>query len=63
VSEKRWLRVKDAAVKMGLSTRKVYEMAQDGRIPHARIDGCVRIPAEPLEKWMTEREREGYNTF
>jgi excisionase family DNA binding protein len=45
-------RISEAAVALGLSTAKVYELINSGAIEAVRIDGARRIRAADLEAFV-----------
>jgi excisionase family DNA binding protein len=44
--------VKTAASRLGLSTRTVYQLARDGRIPGIRVGGRWRFRQADLDRWL-----------
>lgn len=49
--------VRHAASYLGLSTRTVYQMARDGRIPCVRIGGRWRFRPPDLDSWLRNQAR------
>jgi excisionase family DNA binding protein len=47
-------RISEAAVALGLSKAKVYELINSGAIEAVRIDGARRIRAADLEAFVAE---------
>jgi excisionase family DNA binding protein len=43
-----WLTVPEAAAHMKLSKKSLYRRIQDGKLPHKRIGGSLRVPASAL---------------
>ncbi len=55
MSETTLLKGKEAAERMKISTRKLWDLtAPRGTLPCVRIDGSVRYKAEDLEQWITQ---------
>ena len=46
------LRVAEAALALGISRAKAYELIASGQIPSIRIGGCIRVPVEQLRGWL-----------
>lgn len=50
------LRPREAAKALGISTRTLWQMTRDGRIPHVRIGGTTRrtvlYPLDELRAWL-----------
>jgi len=44
--------VKTVAPRLGLSTRTVYQLARDGRIPGIRVGGRWRFRPSDLDRWL-----------
>lgn len=49
--------VKTAASRLGLSTRTVYQLARDGRIPGIRVGGRWRFQQSDLDRWLEPNAR------
>ena len=47
-----WLRVDEAAGRLGFSRSKVYQMINDGFIPSVRVANRIRISTSDLEAWV-----------
>jgi excisionase family DNA binding protein len=43
---------KEAAVLLGICTRKLWELTNRGEVPHVRIGRSVRFDPAALEKWV-----------
>lgn len=52
------LRVREVAETLSLSTRKVYQMIEEGTLPGAKIDGAVRIWSDAFEQWIEDKKGE-----
>ena len=52
---KRFLRVRDVADALGLSTTRTYALIATGQIPATRIGGRIAIPAEAWQSWLHGR--------
>jgi excisionase family DNA binding protein len=49
---RRFLRVGDVADALGLSRSRVYQLMEDGTIPHIRLGRSVVIPPDAWERWL-----------
>jgi excisionase family DNA binding protein len=49
--------VRTAASRLGLSTRTVYQLARDGRIPGIRVGGRWRFRQAELDRWLESNAR------
>lgn len=47
-----WLRVDEAASRLGFSRSKVYQMINDGIIPSVRVANRIRVSTADLEAWV-----------
>ena len=47
-----WLRVDEAASRLGFSRSKVYQMINDGVIPSVRVANRIRVSTADLEAWV-----------
>jgi len=56
--EKLLLRPTEAAEVLGLGRSKVYELLAAGTLPAIRVGGSIRVPAEALRRWVSERAQE-----
>ena len=54
----RWLRAREVAAALGLSTKHVYDLMAAGVLPTVRINRAVRVPEEALRAYMA-RQAEG----
>ena len=50
---------KQAAEVLGISPRKLWGLTASGRIPHIRIDRCVRYPVDDLQRWINQQKSGG----
>ncbi|HEV8639136.1 MAG TPA: helix-turn-helix domain-containing protein [Chloroflexota bacterium] len=52
-----FLRVRDVAVRLGVSESRVYQMAAQSAIPVARFAGgrALRVPRAAFERWLEEQ--------
>ena len=55
----RLLRPREAAVRLGISERETYRLAQVGELPTVKIGRSVRISESHLEDWIQARVRGG----
>ena len=46
------LTVKEAAPRLGVSARALYEWCERGLIPHVKVGHRVLIPVAALEQWV-----------
>ena len=54
------LRAEEVAKALGVGRSKAYEMMASGEVPVVRIGRSVRVPAESLRRWISDRvESEG----
>ena len=54
-----WLRAKDIAEKLGVSTSWVLRKARCGILPRVRIGGVIRFSEREIETWMKEHGIKG----
>jgi excisionase family DNA binding protein len=52
------LRPAEAAVALGVSRSKVYELLARRVIPSVRLDGSIRVPAIQLQAWIEMQLRQ-----
>ena len=52
------LRPVEAAVALGVSRSKLYELLSRGVLPSVRLDGSIRVPAVRLRAWIEAQIRE-----
>ncbi len=48
------LRVEEVARALAIGRSKVYELIASGELPSITIGSARRVPAEALQKWITE---------
>ncbi|NUQ44737.1 MAG: helix-turn-helix domain-containing protein [Phycisphaerae bacterium] len=53
------LNAPDAAAALGISTRLLWSMTNQNRIPHVRIGRRVIYPTAELQKWLNEQISKG----
>jgi excisionase family DNA binding protein len=46
------LKVSDVAKRLNLSASKVYQLIEQNRLPHHRLDGAIRISEEQLAGYL-----------
>jgi excisionase family DNA binding protein len=46
------LKVPEAAVQLGVSRAKLYELIRNGALPSVRVDGCRRIRRDDLLEYV-----------
>ena len=57
---KRFLTIREAAAYLRLSKSKLYEMVNDGEIPHFRLGGSsIRLDQTELDAWVESQRVEG----
>ena len=49
---KRNLRIKEAAIYLGLGRSKIYELIAAGRLRSLKIDGARRVPVSAIEEFL-----------
>lgn len=54
-----WLRIPEAAARLGLGRSTFYELVRAGAIPTVRVGKAVRIPVSSLERWAEAQAEEG----
>ena len=47
-----FMKVRDVATALGISSASAYRLIAEGKIPGARVGGVIRIPCEAWERWM-----------
>ena len=47
--------VKETAARLGVSTKSIYQLALDGRLRSYRVGRAIRVPAEDIERFQSER--------
>jgi excisionase family DNA binding protein len=52
-------RPKEAAVALGISPRKLWELTNIGAVPHVRLGRAIVYPVSLLEKWLAEQATGG----
>jgi excisionase family DNA binding protein len=52
------LRPGEAAVALGVSRSKIYELLSSRAIPSVRLGGSIRVPAIQLQAWIDGQVRE-----
>lgn len=53
------LTVPEAAARLGISVRTVYEWAAAGRLPSVHVGHRVLVPVAALETWVADHTRGG----
>ena len=44
----------EAAEAIGVGTTKMYELINDGTVPHVLVGGFIRVPLEALQRWAEQ---------
>jgi len=52
MSERMTLSVVEAAQQLGIGKNTAYALVRRGDLPHIRIGGRIRVPAEQLKAWV-----------
>jgi excisionase family DNA binding protein len=52
------LRASDVAVRLGVTSNRVYQLIAARAIPAVRIGGAIRIPRAAWETWLKDRSDE-----
>ena len=52
------LRVKQVAERLNLSESKVYELVDQGKLGHHRMDGAIRVSEEQIAEYLAGTRRE-----
>ena len=52
MNRKSILRPQDVATELGVTSGRVYQLIQAGRIPAVRMGRSIRIPREAWERWL-----------
>lgn len=55
---KNWLRISDAAFRLGLPYRVAYDMALSGRLEARRVGAGWRVSADAVERFARARRRQ-----
>lgn len=57
-TEKKWLKVPEAAELLGLPKTRTYELIQAGELPAVRIgERSIRVNRQELERFLLETRR------
>ena len=51
----KWMTVKQVSIYLQISVSKVYQMAQEGRIPCCRLGQQWRFDREEIDRWLRSR--------
>lgn len=57
------LRVADVAPRLGLSTRRIYQLISAGRLPAVRDGQSVRIPTTAFDQWLRDQAEEALSAI
>lgn len=49
------LKVSDVAKVLNIGRTKAYELARERKLPVVKIDGCIRIRHEDLQRYIEEQ--------
>lgn len=52
--EKLLLKASEVAEALGISRSKAYRLISQGELPHVKVGGQVRVPAEDLRRWLDD---------
>lgn len=57
-TERRLIRVAEAAERLSISRSRAYLMAQRGELPgQVRLGSSIRVSAQALDEWIDEQAR------
>jgi excisionase family DNA binding protein len=48
--------VDEVAKLMNVSSRHIYQLVKDGKIPHFHVGGAVRFDPDNVKKWLVAAE-------
>ena len=48
------LSTRQAAELLGISTRSLWTLTHEGKLPHLRVGKLVKYPMDRLEQWVRE---------
>ena len=54
-----WLRPIDAARRLGIPTKELYRLIDEGRLPAYRFGRVIRLRAADVEEYLGGRQGEG----
>ena len=54
--EKMLLKPSEVGQILGIGRSLVYELIASGQIPSVRLGRCIRVPAESLQRWLSDKE-------
>lgn len=49
------VRPREAAKRLGISERTLWNWSKDGLVPHLKVGRAVLYPVAALERWLAER--------
>ena len=52
------LKVSEVAKRLNLSASKVYQLIEQNRLPHYRLDGAIRVSEEQLAGYLDRAKQE-----
>jgi DNA-binding Xre family transcriptional regulator len=58
VSEKKWIRTKEARAILGISSSTLQTLRIKGEIPFSKIGGIIYFPVEGIQKLLDENLRD-----
>ena len=47
--------VEEASIYLGIGKSKIYQMINNGQIPHVKFGKIIRIPIHLLDEWIIQR--------
>ena len=53
------LKAKQAAARLTIGSRKLWQLTNRGEIPHVRIGRCVRYDPSDIEAWIEKQKKKG----
>lgn len=55
MTERLTLSVAETADHLGIGRNRTYDLVKSGEIPSVRIGRTIRVPYEPLRRWLEEQ--------
>jgi prophage regulatory protein len=55
----RLLRVAEVTERTGIERWRIYELVQQGKLPHLRTGKVIRISEEALVRWIEQQQKGG----
>jgi len=58
-----FLSTSETGLRLGVTGRRIQELAKAGHIPSVRIGRCIRIPRPAYEAWLATKTAEALNAL